>query len=156
MRQASYRGAPRRPGSGSARDDPVRLEDALDPAYAMAQPHAVSLWLLSGHSLNGSIRFNRPPGQDRLSDWSDTADRFCYIETEEGALLLEHARGIIEQVGRARHALNAIKESPLGKVVIATPAVTGKAMTTGIITTFAGGGLASPNEGDGGPASLGL
>ena len=40
--------------------------------------------------------------------------------TEEGALLLEHARGIIEQVGRARHALNAIKESPLGKVVIAT------------------------------------
>ena len=56
--------------------------------------------------------------------------------TEEGALLLEHARGIIEQVSRARHALNAIKESPLGKVVIATPAVTGKAMTTGIITTF--------------------
>lgn len=58
------------------------------------------------------------------------------VLTEEGALLLEHARGIIEQVGRARHALNAIKESPLGKVVIATPAVTGKAMTTGIITTF--------------------
>ena len=56
--------------------------------------------------------------------------------TEEGALLLEHARSIIEQVGRARHALNAIKESPLGKVVIATPAVTGKAMTAGIITTF--------------------
>ena len=58
------------------------------------------------------------------------------VLTEEGALLLEHARGIIEQVGRARHALTAIKESPLGKVVIATPAVTGKAMTTGIITTF--------------------
>lgn len=56
--------------------------------------------------------------------------------TEEGALLLEHARGIIEQVGRARHALNAIRESPLGKVVIATPAVTGKTMTTDIITTF--------------------
>jgi hypothetical protein len=63
-------------------------EDALDPAYAMAQPHAVSLWLSSGHSLNGSIRFNRPPGQDRLSDWAESADRFCYIETEEGALLV--------------------------------------------------------------------
>jgi LysR family nitrogen assimilation transcriptional regulator len=58
------------------------------------------------------------------------------VLTEEGALLLEHARGIIEQVGRARHALNAIKEAPQGKVVIATPAVTGKAMTAGIITTF--------------------
>ena len=56
--------------------------------------------------------------------------------TEEGALLLEHARGIIEQVARARHALGAIKEAPQGKVVIATPAVTGKAMTAGIITTF--------------------
>ena len=63
-------------------------EDALDPAYAMAQPHAVSLWLSSGHSLNGSIRFNRPPGQDRLSDWAESADRFCYIETEEGVLLV--------------------------------------------------------------------
>ncbi len=58
------------------------------------------------------------------------------VLTEEGSLLLEHARGIIEQVGRARHALAAIREAPQGKVVIATPAVTGKAMTTGIITSF--------------------
>jgi LysR family transcriptional regulator, nitrogen assimilation regulatory protein len=58
------------------------------------------------------------------------------VLTEEGTLLLEHARGIIEQVGRARHALAAIREAPQGKVVIATPAVTGKAMTTGIITSF--------------------
>ena len=58
------------------------------------------------------------------------------VLTEEGALLLEHARGIIEQVARARHALGAIKDTPQGKVVIATPAVTGKVMTSGIITTF--------------------
>jgi LysR family nitrogen assimilation transcriptional regulator len=58
------------------------------------------------------------------------------ILTQEGALLLEHARGIIEQVERARYALSAIKESPHGKVVIATPPITGKALTAGLITTF--------------------
>ena len=58
------------------------------------------------------------------------------ILTQEGALLLEHARGIIEQVERARYALSAIKESPVGKVVIATPPITGKALTAGLITTF--------------------
>jgi LysR family nitrogen assimilation transcriptional regulator len=58
------------------------------------------------------------------------------VPTEEGTLLLEHARGIIDQVGRARRALNAGRETPHGKVVIATPAVTGTAMTAGIITTF--------------------
>jgi hypothetical protein len=63
-------------------------EDVLDPAYAVARPHAVWLQLASGRRVHGSIRFNRPPGQDRLSDWADTADRFCYIETEEGALLV--------------------------------------------------------------------
>src|SRR5258706_5181059 len=58
------------------------------------------------------------------------------ILTKEGALLLDHARGIIEQVGRACYALSAIKDSPVGKVVIATPPITGKALTAGLITTF--------------------
>ncbi len=58
------------------------------------------------------------------------------ILTEEGALLLEHARGIVKQVESARHALSASTKSPVGKVVIATPPVTGTALTTGLITTF--------------------
>jgi LysR family nitrogen assimilation transcriptional regulator len=56
--------------------------------------------------------------------------------TEEGALLLGHARGIVEQVERARQALSDIRDSPLGKVVIATPPITGKALMTGFVTSF--------------------
>jgi LysR family nitrogen assimilation transcriptional regulator len=58
------------------------------------------------------------------------------ILTEQGTLFLEHARGIVEQTRRARHALNDNKGSPVGKVVIATPPITGTALTAGLITTF--------------------
>lgn len=63
-------------------------EGSLDPAYFVARAHPVSIWLSTGQRLDGSIRFNRPRGQDRLSDWAESADRFCYIETDEAALLV--------------------------------------------------------------------
>ena len=56
--------------------------------------------------------------------------------TEGGTLLLDHAKGILGQVERARHELSTIKDSPVGKVIIATPPITGKALTTGLITAF--------------------
>ena len=56
--------------------------------------------------------------------------------TEEGALLLDHARGIVEQVQRARNALSDMKASPFGRVVIATPPITGKALMAGFIGAF--------------------
>jgi LysR family transcriptional regulator, nitrogen assimilation regulatory protein len=56
--------------------------------------------------------------------------------TEEGALLLAHARGIVAQVERARQELRESRGSPLGKVVIATPAITGRALMSGFVTEF--------------------
>jgi LysR family nitrogen assimilation transcriptional regulator len=56
--------------------------------------------------------------------------------TQEGTLLLQHARGIIEQVVRARDVLDSAKHFPVGKVVIATPQITGKALSAGLVTTF--------------------
>lgn len=63
-------------------------EGSLDPAYSVARPHAVSLRLSSGLRVDGAIRINRPPGQDRLSDWADDTERFCYVETGEAAMLV--------------------------------------------------------------------
>ena len=56
--------------------------------------------------------------------------------TQEGTLLLQHAKGIIEQVARARDALDSAKDFPVGKVVIATPQITGKALSAGLVTAF--------------------
>ena len=58
------------------------------------------------------------------------------ILTQEGTLLLQHAKGIIAQVARARDALDTAKDFPVGKVVIATPQITGKALSAGLVTTF--------------------
>jgi LysR family transcriptional regulator, nitrogen assimilation regulatory protein len=56
--------------------------------------------------------------------------------TEEGVLFLDHAKGILEQVDRARNALNSRRGTPTGKVVIATPPTTGQALTSSFITAF--------------------
>src|SRR5258708_4863552 len=58
------------------------------------------------------------------------------ILTQEGSLLLEPARGISGQVGGARSALSAIRVWLVGRVVTATPPITGKALTAGLVTTF--------------------
>jgi LysR family nitrogen assimilation transcriptional regulator len=58
------------------------------------------------------------------------------VLTDEGTLLLSHAKAIIEQVERARQALSDARDSPVGKVVIATPPITGKALMGGFITAF--------------------
>lgn len=56
--------------------------------------------------------------------------------TDEGKVFLEYARAIIEQVERARSALNSTRSSPVGQVVIATPAITGRTLATGFIKAF--------------------
>ena len=56
--------------------------------------------------------------------------------TEEGKVFFDYAKGIVDQVQRARDALNAAKDSPLGKIVIATPYVSREAFTAGFITAF--------------------
>ncbi len=56
--------------------------------------------------------------------------------SEEGRILLEHAKTIIDQVERARLAMASTKHSPLGKVVIAVPTITGRVLASGFIAAF--------------------
>ena len=56
--------------------------------------------------------------------------------TEEGTLFLDYAKGILEQVERARNALNQTKDSPIGRVIIATPPAPANALTANFITAF--------------------
>ena len=44
--------------------------------------------------------------------------------TEEGAMLLSHAKGILEQVDRARQEIRDIQGLPIGKVIVAAPPMT--------------------------------
>src|ERR1700754_761233 len=48
--------------------------------------------------------------------------------TEEGAMLLSHAKGILEQVDRARQEIRDIQDLPIGKVVVAAPPAAGMAL----------------------------
>ncbi len=58
--------------------------------------------------------------------------------TEEGAMLLAHAKGILEQVDRARQEVTGIQGLPIGKVVVGAPPAAGKALIaqTQLVTTF--------------------
>jgi len=58
--------------------------------------------------------------------------------TEEGTVLLAHAKGILEQVDRARQEVTAIQGLPIGKVVVGAPPAAGKALIaqTQLVTVF--------------------
>jgi LysR family nitrogen assimilation transcriptional regulator len=58
--------------------------------------------------------------------------------TEEGAMLLSHAKGILEQVDRARQEIRDIQGLPIGKVVVAAPPAAGMALLaqTQLVTSF--------------------
>lgn len=56
--------------------------------------------------------------------------------TDGGKVLLAHARKVLEQVDEARQAIDAVRGEALGSVVIATPAVTQKVLTTDFIKAF--------------------
>jgi len=56
--------------------------------------------------------------------------------TEEGTLFLDHAREILEQVGRAKNALGSRRGPAVGKVVMATPPSTGRTLIRDLLTAF--------------------
>lgn len=56
--------------------------------------------------------------------------------TEEGTLFLDHAREILEQVGRAKNALSSRRGPTVGKVVMATPPSTGGTLIRDLLTAF--------------------
>lgn len=68
-----------------------RDEPRQEPGYGVARRQAVSMLLSTGERVTGSISVYRPEGHNRLSDWSKSRDAFLYLETDDGALLVNRA-----------------------------------------------------------------
>ena len=56
--------------------------------------------------------------------------------TEAGKRLLEHARGILQQVDRARHDIDESKAASIGKVVVGLPPTVARHLTVPIVREF--------------------
>jgi LysR family nitrogen assimilation transcriptional regulator len=56
--------------------------------------------------------------------------------TEEGNVLLDHAKGILQQVERAHQDITGIKGSPIGKVIVGAPPTAGKGFILQLVSTF--------------------
>jgi LysR family nitrogen assimilation transcriptional regulator len=56
--------------------------------------------------------------------------------TEAGKRLVAHARGILQQVDRARGELEDIKGVPVGRVVVGVPPSVGRMLTVPLVTAF--------------------
>jgi LysR family transcriptional regulator, nitrogen assimilation regulatory protein len=58
------------------------------------------------------------------------------VLTDAGKLLFEHSVGILELVSRAREALDASRDEPLGRVVLGLPPSLGRTLTVPLVETF--------------------
>lgn len=56
--------------------------------------------------------------------------------TEAGKRLLEHARGILQQVDRARHDVDETKGASVGKVVVGLPPTVARHLTVPVVREF--------------------
>jgi hypothetical protein len=66
-------------------------EAARDAAYAVAKRRDIWMMLSDGRRIRGVVRVYRPEGRDRLSDWARQPETFRYVDTDEGALLVNAA-----------------------------------------------------------------
>ncbi len=58
------------------------------------------------------------------------------VPTEAGKRLLEHARGILQQVDRARRDVDETKGAPVGQVVVGLPPTVARHLTLPIVRAF--------------------
>jgi hypothetical protein len=58
------------------------------PGYDVATPYLVTVGLVRGPQLMGTIRVYGPDGHNRLSDWARDSARFRYVEGDRGTLLV--------------------------------------------------------------------
>lgn len=56
--------------------------------------------------------------------------------TEEGNVLLAHAKGILQQIVRAQQDIMNIKDLPIGNVIVGAPPTAGKAFILQLVRTF--------------------
>jgi hypothetical protein len=71
------------------------IEAQLDPGYSVATERAVHMRLSNGQAVEGRVRVYRPTGRDRLSDYARSPERFRYVETEDGTVIV-NADHIVE------------------------------------------------------------
>ena len=66
-------------------------EPCLDPGYAVAPEHRVSILLSNGTTLRGSVRVYSPEERLRLSDYAQGAETFRYLEAADGTFIVNAA-----------------------------------------------------------------
>jgi hypothetical protein len=76
-------------------------EPRLDPGYDVAIRRVVSMLLSNGARLKGVVSVHRPQGHDRLSDFARSSEHFRYLETPNGACLVN-----------VRHLIELVEEMP--------------------------------------------
>jgi hypothetical protein len=59
-----------------------------DPGYSLAKKRRVRMLLSTGESVEGIVPIYRPPGRDRLSDYSQIDEPFRYLVTPQRTLLV--------------------------------------------------------------------
>ena len=77
--------------------------EAQDAAgYEVATERQITMTLVTGARLEGSVRVFCPQGRDRLSDWARSADAFRYVETAGTTYIVNTAHIVeVREIGRA-------------------------------------------------------
>jgi hypothetical protein len=70
---------------------PQMIEAQLDAGYDVATRRLVKVLLTSGDVVTGHVVVFRPPGHDRLSDYTQIDERFRYVELADHTLLVNSA-----------------------------------------------------------------
>ena len=63
-------------------------EAESDPGFSVATKRRVKMLLTTGESVAGIVPIYRPPGRDRLSDFSQIDEPFRYLVTPQRTLLV--------------------------------------------------------------------
>ena len=67
------------------------IEAQLDSGYDVATRRQIKVVLTSGETITGHVAVYRPPGHDRLSDYTSVDERFRYVELADRTLLINSA-----------------------------------------------------------------
>lgn len=67
------------------------IEAQLDAGYEVALRRQVKVLMSTGEAFTGHVVVYRPPGHDRLSDYTHTDEHFRYVELADRTLLINSA-----------------------------------------------------------------